>query len=567
MPDTRFARFVLMINAAVPLAILGWDAANHQLGADPTNYAIHTTGWLALMFLTLSMLVTPFRKLTGLSWLVQFRRTIGLYGFVYAAIHLSIYFCWDRGGSISATWKEVQSKPFITYGAAALFMLTPLALTSTNGMIRRLGPKRWAWLHTLVYPATASAAVHYWLEGKVVTWDKQMFLYTVAALLGYRWIARLVARDKPVVAPPVVAAAPKQRKFWRGQLKIARIFRETPTVQTFRLVSPDGGPRPFDFLPGQYLNLSLMIDGRKVPRSYTIASSPSRRDYCEITVKREEMGVCSRYLHDSQLEGQLLSVSAPAGRFTFTGKEADGIVLIAGGVGITPLMSILRYLTDHAWAGPIDLFFSIRSESEIIFRQEIEYLAQRCANFHPHICVTRDASAEWAGLRGRITGELLQRYVSDLPQRLTYVCGPAAMLDPMRQLLITLGVPEERIKYEEFFSPAGGGEGSAVAEMPPAEVEFSTTATDDSATATLTFARSGRTVPLPASQVILEAAEDAGISIPFECRSGICGTCKTRLLAGQVMMETTDALTPADRAAGYVLACQARSAGDVSVEA
>ena len=120
-----------------------------------------------------------------------------------------------------------------------------------------------------------------------------------------------------------------------------------------------------------------MVDGKKVNRSYTIASSPTRVGYCELTVKREERGVSSRHLHDAVREGSLLDVSAPAGRFTFTGAEAESIVMIAGGVGITPLMAKIRYLTDLGWPGEIHLVFAVKTEDDIIFRDELDYLRRR----------------------------------------------------------------------------------------------------------------------------------------------------------------------------------------------
>ncbi len=128
-------------------------------------------------------------------------------------------------------------------------------------------------------------------------------------------------------------------KSWAGQLRVAQVFDETPQVRTFRLTSAAGPRLPFDFLPGQYLNLSLAIDGRKVRRSYTIASSPTRAGYCELTIKREERGLASRHLHDAVRAGDMLDVIAPAGKFTFTGAESASVVMIAGGVGITPLMA------------------------------------------------------------------------------------------------------------------------------------------------------------------------------------------------------------------------------------
>lgn len=568
MADTRFSRFVLIFNSAVPLALLSWDALHHQLGADPVNYAIHTTGWLALMYLMVSLCVTPLRKITRLNWLVAFRRTLGVYGFIYAACHLAIYFWWDRAHSFTSTWREIVGKPFITIGFSALVLLTPLALTSTNAMIRWLGPKRWGWLHTLAYPATALAALHYWLEGKLVTFDKKVFAAGIASLLAIRWIARLVIVPKQPTGKPAVATAAgvAKPKFWKGQLEIARIFRETPTVQTFRLAATDGGPLPFDYLPGQYLNLALMIDSKKVRRSYTIASSPTRRDYCELTVKREDAGLASRYLHDALQEGHLLNVSAPAGKFTFTGNEANGIVLIAGGVGITPLMSIARALVDRSWPGPINLFYSVRHPSEIIFAKEIAYLDERFKNFHPHVCVTRADEHEWTGLRGRITGDLLRKYVSHLNDRLTYICGPESMLEPMREVVQSLGVPADRIKSEAFVSPAqtATSDGEAMSADPMSAADDQPINADGN---TVTFTRSGKSTILQPGQTILEAAEDCGVNIEYECRAGVCGTCKTHLAMGSVTMDAEDALGKADKANGYILACQAHAAGDVAIDA
>ena len=231
---------------------------------------------------------------------------------------------------------------------------------------------------------------------------------------------------------------------------MARIVQETPDVRTFRFASPDGQRLPFQHLPGQYLVLSLRIDGKKVNRTYTIASSPSRSDYCEITVKREENGLVSRHLHDTLREGDLLNVSAPAGRFTFDGTQSDRIVLIAGGVGITPLMSILRYLTDQRWKGDIHFLYCAKTPQDIIFRQELDDLQKRFPNLHLHLTLTRAEGTDWAGRKGRITGEFLRQTIPDLVGHPVYICGPASMMEPTIQMLRELGVPADQIKSEAF---------------------------------------------------------------------------------------------------------------------
>jgi hypothetical protein len=167
----------------------------------------------------------------------------------------------------------------------------------------------------------------------------------------------------PVPPPkfPEMASPSQPREKWRGTLKVCRIFDEATSVKTFRLAAQDRLDLPFTYFPGQFLTLSASIDGETVRRSYTIASSPTQAHYVSVTVKREDQGVFSRFLHDSIKEGDTLDVSGPNGKFTFSGSEAESIVLIAGGVGITPMMSVIRYLADIGWSKPIYLRLLKRS--------------------------------------------------------------------------------------------------------------------------------------------------------------------------------------------------------------
>ena len=135
MKDTRFARFVIFVNASVPLLLLLNDAYYHRLGANPSEFAIRTTGTLALLFLIISLAVTPLRKALGQPWMVKFRRMLGLFGFFYAALHLLIYTLLDRSASLRAVIEDVGKRPFITVGMASFLLLVPLAITSTQRMI------------------------------------------------------------------------------------------------------------------------------------------------------------------------------------------------------------------------------------------------------------------------------------------------------------------------------------------------------------------------------------------------------------------------------------------------
>lgn len=564
--DTPFAKRLAIVNGLVPAALLMWDAYRHQLGVNDVNFAIRTTGLIGLVLITLSLVVTPLRALTGWNRLIAIRRNVGVLGFAYLTAHFLIFFWWDRQGSVSSTLTEILTRKYLWFGAGALGLMIPLALTSTDSMLLRLGSVRWKQLHRLAYPIAIAAVIHYYLLVKSDVRQPLAFAGVIGLLLLYRVIKSeidlraevRVARSRKVHAK---GAAPK-KSFWSGELVVARVFDETPDVKTFRLVSADGGPLPFVHVAGQYLNLALMIDGKRVNRSYTIASPPTRNAYCEISVKRTPDGYGSRHLHEAWREGQRVKVSAPGGQFVFAGHEATRVVLIAGGIGITPMMSVLRSLTDRGWSGEIYLLFSVRAVRDIAFRDELMYLQTRCPNLHVNAIVSADPDTPWDGRRGQITRELIAECVPNLAGARVLLCGPPPMMTAMRQILVGMGVPDADVHQEAFVSRPPVEETSPDTEGAAVDV-----APIDGTVANVAFRRSGQTVELPADQTVLEVAEDAGVAIPFECRSGVCGQCKTRLVSGRVRMEVQDALTAADRAKGLILACQARAFRDIEVEA
>jgi ferredoxin-NADP reductase/DMSO/TMAO reductase YedYZ heme-binding membrane subunit len=577
MNEVRFAKLIVLLNCAIPGALLAWDAFHHHLGANPVNFAILTTGMSTLVFLCLSLLVTPLRRLTGWNWLIFFRRTLGLYAFFYASAHFLIFFAGDRAFSISSTLAEMVKRPYLVIGSLGLACMVPMAITSTNAMVKRLGAKRWQLLHRLAYVAITAGVVHFYMQSKADKRKPLVFAAVAGVLLGFRLIWFLIDRQKKAATPAIPAAPPgpaSKPKFWSGQLRVASINQETPNVRTFRLQAVDGGDLPFRYLPGQYMNLSLLIDGKRVNRSYTITSTPTREATCELTVKREDMGLSSRFLHDIIREGDLLSVSAPAGRFTFTGTEANSVVLIAGGVGITPLMSILRALTDRYWKGEIYLVYCVRQESEFIFAQELESLRKQHGNFLLCVTISRPQNSNWTGHQGRITEELLVRTIPNLPRRLCYVCGPTPMMETVMGLLRKVGVPDSQIKSEAFVYPATAGSDATSVQIKPESPEQTAVSqktapgpASEGEITNVTFSLSRKVVPLLPNQTILEAAEAAGLEPDYECRSGVCGTCKKRMLSGSVIMDVEDALSAKDKADGMILLCQAKAAQSLTVEA
>ena len=459
MNQLQFFRALVILNGAVPLVMLCWDAYRGQLGANSVNSALHITGILSLVFLFLSLLITPLRWITGWGGLVAFRRALGLYGFFYAVLHLVIYVGFDRAFNLTSTLHEIWMRRFLQVGAVAILLMVPLAVTSTNRMIQRIGPKRWKLLHRAAYVVAILGVLHYYMLVKSDVRQPLAFAGVLTILLSSRFgrhyyelqqAGRKGASGKP--APTSLRMLPvgvstsevatksaepgKPRSQWKGELRIGAIFRETPDVRTFRLVAVDGGSFPFTYQPGQFLNLQLMIDGKRVNRSYTLASSPTRGDSCELSIKREPMGLASRHIHDQFQIGDVLKVSGPSGKFVFSGNEATSVLLIAGGVGITPVMSIARYLTDRAWSGEIYFLIVAKTEQDLIFRDEIELLKQRFPRLHVCVTLTRcDAHSMWTGTRGRLTGSLLQRFVPGLTQVPVYLCGPNEMMDTTRDLL------------------------------------------------------------------------------------------------------------------------------------
>jgi ferredoxin-NADP reductase len=331
-------------------------------------------------------------------------------------------------------------------------------------------------------------------------------------------------------------------------------------------MNPLGGVLPFNYLPGQFLTFTVLTDGKPVKRSYTIASSPTRQDYAEITVKHKEGGEVSGYLHNLVQEGDLLECSAPSGSFIFTGRECKCILLIGGGVGITPLMSVIRYLTDRSWPGDIFLLYSCRTPQDFIFRHELDYLRGRYPNLRVTVTVSRPEGTDWKGPTGRITPELIVQSVPDLASRYVHLCGPVPMMEGVKKILADLGVPKERIKTEAFGPALGKPEPARPPAALPAGIGVEEKATRV-ALPTVTFALSDKSAPLPPDKVILEVADEIGVEIDNSCRVGTCGTCRVKLLSGTVTMAVEDGLEPGDKERGIILACQAKSAGNVTVEA
>ncbi|HEY3102926.1 MAG TPA: protein-methionine-sulfoxide reductase heme-binding subunit MsrQ [Pyrinomonadaceae bacterium] len=186
MKDTRFAKLVLFVNGLVPLALLLWDVWRKQVGANPLEFVTRTTGMLTLAFLFLTLAVSPLRRILGLNWLIKFRRMLGLFAFFYGSLHLLTYISFDRFFHLTTIPGDIATRRFIAVGMAAFFLMLPLAITSTDAMIKRVGGKRWAQLHRVVYAAGILGVLHYYMLVKSDVRLPLTFAFLLAVLLGFR---------------------------------------------------------------------------------------------------------------------------------------------------------------------------------------------------------------------------------------------------------------------------------------------------------------------------------------------------------------------------------------------
>ena len=332
-------------------------------------------------------------------------------------------------------------------------------------------------------------------------------------------------------------------------LQLARVQRQTANAKTLRFLIPRNSS--FTFRPGQFLNFKWEIDGKPVQRCYSICSSPMQTGYIEITPKQSPNGYVSVFLNQEASIGLTVEASAPVGQFFFDEAEHRRIVLIAGGSGITPFMSMLRYIDDRCLSTDVTLLYFVRTRKDVIFEADLKLLQSRLQNSHL-LTVLSQPDPGWTGLTGHLTRDLIEINVEDIPSCTFFLCGPPAMMKSARELLESLNANPTRIKQESFGAAPAPGLTDQTAVIQMALVEF---------------ARSKRTLTASSAATLLETAETYGICMPFSCRQGQCGTCVTKLLKGRVHMQCEEGLTPELKQSGYILPCVSHAECDVTIDA
>ena len=338
------------------------------------------------------------------------------------------------------------------------------------------------------------------------------------------------------------------------QVPVIHVIRETEDISTFRMARPEG----FEFKAGQFLTVRVNVDGKAVVRCYTISSAPEARGYLEISVKRQ--GLLSGTLHATVRAGSMLAVNAAGGHFVYPDGDDRPLALIAGGVGITPMMCMLRHGIQAEPTRPVTLLYSVHGHRDVAFRDELRLIAGR----HPQVrvCITATRGPHEAGhLSGRIDGRMISEQVADLANTIFMLCGPGPMIEGIKRTLAELGVPDTQVRSEAF-----------EAAMASSATTVTPQAADDALAAAagsgfqLHLVETGATLAASCSSTLLESCEAAGVPLSAVCRAGVCGSCRTRLASGKVRCES-ETLDETDRAAGYILPCVSWPEEDCALEA
>jgi glycine betaine catabolism B len=351
----------------------------------------------------------------------------------------------------------------------------------------------------------------------------------------------------PEIPPQATSLTNSENAKDSMNLLLAQIEQQTHDTKTLRFEIPR--ERQLRAKPGQFLTFQWTIDGQRLMRSYTISSSPIHGNYVEITPKRMENGCVSVFLNERAKPGLRVEARGPYGQFYFDETVHKSILLIAAGSGITPMISMLRYIDGLKLTTQVTLLYCVRTRADIIFQNELERLGMSLPNFKYEVYLSRPEPT-WKGQSGRLTGEFVSQPVIDLVSPTFFLSGPNGFMDNARQILSTLGVDPDRILQESFGETKRSTE-SRPRQARPAE--------------TVVFIHSQKVCQASAGSTLLDLAEKNGVQIPYGCRQDLCGTCATRVLSGTVEMDVEAGLTAEQKNTGYVLPGVSRTCGTVVV--
>ena len=349
-------------------------------------------------------------------------------------------------------------------------------------------------------------------------------------------------------------------------LKVKDVVRETPDAVTITFWHPIS--EEIRYLPGQFLTFLLNINGQKVRRSYSMASSPHVDVSLAVSVKRVPGGLVSNYLCERIHSGDILETLEPMGTFVpkLDTQNRRALILIGAGSGITPLFSMAKSALHVEPNSRVCLIYGNRNQESIIYKAHLDAMEQAygCSRFQvTH--VLSQPTENWTGLDGRLNQHTLTRLLEDLPvadrqNASAYLCGPDGMMAEARSALALVGIPAERV-YKESYATAPVAAGDVFEEP--------MTDDDDSGSPEVTVLYEGSEYKFAVAphQTILEAALELDIDLPYSCQAGMCTACLGKCTSGTVRLDEEDGLSESELKAGYVLTCVAHPVGrDVVIE-
>lgn len=344
----------------------------------------------------------------------------------------------------------------------------------------------------------------------------------------------------------------------RQMLVCSSVIDEAPDVKTFTFVVEGGGF--FSYMPGQFITVELRARDGDLHRTYTVSSSPSRPYSLSITIKAQINSIGTRWMFDHVGPGSRIRAYGPSGHFTLARNPGQKYLFISAGSGITPMMSMLRWLSDCAPGTDVVFLNSARRPEDIIFREELELFAKRMPNlslgFLPE---ARSAANPWAGLMGRIDRYKLAMLAPDFMSREIFCCGPDPFMKAVSSIVRAEGFDMGHYHQESFGA-------TSIAESVHKQAR-DVVIKGEAAGLTVSFLGSNEEKVCEPGQTILETARAAGVRIPAACESGICGTCKVLKRAGEVEMRHNGGISEQEIDAGFVLACCSRPTTAVEIEA
>jgi ferredoxin-NADP reductase len=339
-------------------------------------------------------------------------------------------------------------------------------------------------------------------------------------------------------------------------LKVVNIVEETHDVKTFRLVGDE--PLLFAYKPGQFVTFLLEIDGREVQRSYSMSSSPSRPHTLELTVKRVTGGLVSNWFWNQVKPGDLLRVKGPSGKFTCFQYPSEKLLFLAAGCGLTPIMSMCRWIVDTSADVDVKLLASFRSPPDIIFRREMEWMSARHNAFQIALTITGEwrGTECWTGFTGRVNRHMIALLAPDVLDRHVFMCGPEPFMENMTEILRALDFDLSHLHTESF----------GTARIAQGLVRNAASLAFSGPLHKVHFTRSGLTVDTDEHMTLLDLAEVHGIELDYSCRSGSCGECEVKC-RGEVEISPECEIDARQRAAGFVYACSCVAKSDLEVDA